>query len=115
MVGPDTRPLPAHELAGLRIRLQEHWAFRQNQLLDLASRSARPGDRCTIGRIEVHFRLSAAATKVLGDIETALMRMDTGQYGTCRRCGTAISLQRLRIVPHAPCCARCHRAEEVGA
>jgi DnaK suppressor protein len=53
--------------------------------------------------------------KVLGDIESALIQMNTGQYGECQLCEAAISLERLRIVPHTRYCARCHRAEEIGA
>jgi RNA polymerase-binding transcription factor DksA len=36
-----------------------------------------------------------------------LIRMDTGQYGDCLRCGGAIALPRLRILPHTRYCARC--------
>ncbi len=108
--------LPAQELAALKVRLREHRRFRQNQLRDLADPArSRSEEHCTAARIEVHGQLTAAAVTVLSDIDAALIRMNTGQYGDCQTCGAAIGVGRLRIVPHTRYCARCHRAEEIGA
>jgi len=105
--------IPAEELARLKRRLREHRHFRQKQLRDLLDR--RVGQRRTVAQIEVQAELAAAAVQVLADIEIALIRVGTGQYGDCLRCGGAIGLLRLRIVPHTRYCAKCHRAEEIGA
>lgn len=116
MVALDTRRLPDHDMAELKLRLQEQRLFRRNQLHDLFD----PGnlselqDSCTAARIEVQAHLAAGALKVLNDVEAALVRMETDQYGRCERCAAPIGLQRLRVVPHARYCAQCHRAEEVG-
>lgn len=115
VVARDNWRLSARELGDLKIRLQEHRGFRLNQLRDLADPTLRPQERCTAARVEVEAQLTAAAVQVLSDIEAALSRMNAGEYGGCRLCGDVIGLERLRIVPHARYCARCHRAEEIGA
>ena len=46
------------------------------------------------------------------DIEKALERIRTDQYGVCERCGKNIILTRLQAVPHAMLCVRCQRRAE---
>ena len=117
MATPGKRRMPAEALAVLKLRLQEDRFFRRNQLRDLLDPSwpNRPKGQCTTARIEVQAQLTAAAIGVLSDIEAALIRMNTGQYGRCQMCEADIGLLRLRIVPHTRYCARCHRAKETGA
>jgi RNA polymerase-binding transcription factor DksA len=107
MIAPGK--VPAQDLAALKRRLREHRRFRQKQLQDLADPSQ---DRRTAAHVEIQAALTAAAHQVLSNIEVALTRMNTGQYGSCRQCGRPIDLQRLRIVPHTRYCARCHHAED---
>jgi DnaK suppressor protein len=45
-------------------------------------------------------------------VETALTRLTTGTYGLCLRCDEAISLNRLRVMPHAAFCINCQEAAE---
>lgn len=40
-------------------------------------------------------------------VRSALDRLDAGTYGTCERCGEAIGLPRLQVVPHAARCLSC--------
>jgi RNA polymerase-binding transcription factor DksA len=40
----------------------------------------------------------------LGDIETALRRLDDGTYGTCEACGRTIAEDRLQAAPAARLC-----------
>lgn len=42
-------------------------------------------------------------------IEAALKRIDDGEYGFCAKCGTAISAERLDVLPHTPFCRTCAR------
>lgn len=56
--------------------------------------------------------LAEAGRKEIAGIERALARMDSGQYGTCARCGEAIAPARLRALPAAELCIRC--AERTG-
>jgi DnaK suppressor protein len=46
----------------------------------------------------------------LGEIEQirhALHQIDTGSYGTCTGCGTAIPTERLELLPYATTCTQC--------
>ncbi|RKN10487.1 TraR/DksA family transcriptional regulator [Streptomyces radicis] len=113
LIGADNAGLPGAELAALRESLVEQRDFRLAQLAQLAG----PGEAAPSGaasRREVQVALRASARMVLADVEAAIERMDNGSYGVCRRCGHAIALPRLVIVPQARYCAPCHRTREVG-
>lgn len=43
----------------------------------------------------------------LGQIQSALRRLQDGSYGLCVSCGAAIPFERLLIFPEAPTCAAC--------
>jgi DnaK suppressor protein len=45
--------------------------------------------------------------KTLDEIELALVRMRSGDYGICRSCSTTIPGARLRALPWAQCCVQC--------
>ena len=47
------------------------------------------------------------ATSIIEKIDTALVAMDTGAYGTCAACGNPIPLGRLRLRPYEPKCVAC--------
>lgn len=57
-----------------------------------------------------HLNRSATA---LRDIESALRRIDDGEYGLCLDCGEPIDLRRLHAHPAALRCARCQDRAEV--
>lgn len=40
-------------------------------------------------------------------IEAALQRIETGDYGFCAKCGAEISEERLDVLPHTPFCRNC--------
>lgn len=56
--------------------------------------------------------LSSHARSLLTAIDTALVRMDEGSYGTCERCGSTIEPDRLEALPYATLCMDCKRREE---
>jgi DnaK suppressor protein len=61
-------------------------------------------------------RPSEAEQTRLHDIDGALARMESGNYGTCENCGGEISEERLRAEPAARLCTDCaRRAEEPDA
>jgi len=45
-------------------------------------------------------------------VEAALTRIKKGTYGICLRCDEIISLNRLRVMPHAAFCVNCQEAAE---
>ncbi|MEU0008067.1 TraR/DksA C4-type zinc finger protein [Streptomyces sp. NPDC006314] len=108
--------LSTAELSALREDLDEQRAFRLDQLAQLwqgaAARAQRARERAAVAQLEVHIKLCASARMVLADVEAALERMDQGTYGSCQQCRHPIELARLRIVPQARYCGRCHQVRE---
>ena len=58
--------------------------------------------------------LEENAERLLGEIDTALRRIDDGTYGMCVACGRPIDAERLEAVPWATLCLDDKRAEEGG-
>ena len=56
--------------------------------------------------------LSQDAKQIVSQINSALHRIETGDYGFCTECGAEISEERLKIVPYAALCIKC--AEKSG-
>lgn len=50
----------------------------------------------------------------LRDVERAVAKMDAGTYGTCERCGNAISPERLEALPWAVLCIDCKQKGVAG-
>jgi DnaK suppressor protein len=57
-------------------------------------------------------RLKERDQKTIRDIDAALERMDTGEYGLCENCGNEIAIARLRALPMAQLCIECATARE---
>jgi RNA polymerase-binding transcription factor DksA len=49
------------------------------------------------------------------EIETALARMDKGNYGSCSDCDDPIGFERLRVNPASRRCEPCQRRHEAAA
>lgn len=45
----------------------------------------------------------------LADINTALKKIETGEYGICDNCKESIDPKRLEIMPEAKFCLKCHK------
>jgi RNA polymerase-binding transcription factor DksA len=43
----------------------------------------------------------------LGQLEQALRRIQSGDYGTCAKCGAGIESARLDVVPYTDRCSNC--------
>ena len=56
--------------------------------------------------------LRLAAERDLAEIDEALTRWSSGDYGRCEGCGRSIPMERLRVRPAARRCVPC--AERVG-
>jgi len=50
--------------------------------------------------------------KELGEINTALKKISTGEYGVCEMCEDPIGFQRLKVKPHAIYCIACREIVE---
>jgi RNA polymerase-binding transcription factor DksA len=56
---------------------------------------------------EVLERLDEAELAEMREIRSALVRIEHGTYGMCRRCGTTIPPPRLEILPFTSVCVGC--------
>ena len=65
---------------------------------------------------DLEFALNEHETAALGEIASALERLDAGTYGQCTACACAIAPERLLARPEAPRCIVCQeRAEQPAA
>ena len=56
---------------------------------------------------EIRDGLNDEAADELRDVNRALARLDTGDYGSCTKCDEAIDPRRLEAVPYAELCISC--------
>ena len=61
---------------------------------------------------EVVDALGNEARTELVKIASALVRLDTGEFGNCTECGTEIQAARLAAYPYADECIDCARLDE---
>lgn len=97
------------DLEFFRQELQEQRQFRLDQLTKLAYDADTITDEALT---EVNTALKRAAASVLGEIDAALFRLAIGTFGSCQRCATALTEDRLHALPMAALCLRCEYAEE---
>jgi len=63
---------------------------------------------------ELSLRLGDRESRMVADIDQALMRMEEGSYGICVRCGHPIDERRLEAMPTARYDADCQAAIEAA-
>jgi DnaK suppressor protein len=64
--------------------------------------------------MEEHERLLAIREnlhQMYEQCDDALGRLERGEYGLCRSCGTEIAIERLRALPYATRCVPCKEAK----
>jgi DnaK suppressor protein len=61
---------------------------------------------------EIALRLGEQSSKLVADIDQALLRMKEGNYGICARCSQPIDERRLEALPTARYDAACQAAIE---
>jgi DnaK suppressor protein len=61
---------------------------------------------------EISSQLAEVESRELANIERALVRIRSGNYGDCEFCGEKIPLARLNALPYATSCIDCQRAAE---
>jgi len=92
----------------LRQALEEQYESHTGQLMELA---ASDGDGNESGYDQdTRIALVTSSRRALSEIAHALHRMAQGTYGLCERCGTAIPVERLEVLPHTRFCAPCQAA-----
>jgi DnaK suppressor protein len=86
-----------------------------HQMVEEGEEIPDPNDRATLeeGR-NWELRLRDRDRRLIGKIQDALGRLESGTFGTCTRCGRPISAARLRVRPVTDLCIDC-KTESEGA
>jgi RNA polymerase-binding transcription factor DksA len=108
--------LESNDRAGVRERLlarQQELRTRRERLEADRRREAEPLTADAPDRAiqrendEVVDSIGAAVVAELAAVTAALVRLDSGRYGLCESCGSAIEAKRLAAVAHAARCQNC--------
>lgn len=114
----------SRRLRALRRKLEQHRAFRREQLAQFdaaVETSAYASSAAVVGVStenpalrEVAISVAAGARQALANIEEALDSMAEGRYGLCRACQAEIPLTLLEAIPETLLCPDCLRSFEQG-
>ncbi len=63
---------------------------------------------------EIDLTLEENARASIAQLDRALVKLESGSYGACDKCGAPIGEERLKVAPFATLCIECKRREERG-
>lgn len=97
-------------------RHAQHINDEQAQALEVASDEVNESSDLALRDViqEMALKLSDHESKIVADIDQALMRMEEGAYGMCVRCGHEIDERRLEAMPTARYDAACQAEIETA-
>lgn len=102
----EWRSLVQQQIHDLLAQYRDHSANHNDSVLDLEDLSLRNSTA------DQQLSLLEARNRTRMMLDTALRRLDDGEYGLCEDCGAEISAGRLRALPFAKRCLSCqHQAE----
>jgi DnaK suppressor protein len=90
-------------------RLGEDLTGTQDEKIEIGDRSV-----AVLGE-DVELERLAMKRRELRQVDEALARLTTDDYGVCEDCGAEIAEERLEILPFATRCVECERKREVEA
>ncbi|HEY6420147.1 MAG TPA: TraR/DksA C4-type zinc finger protein [Candidatus Binataceae bacterium] len=109
------REVAARDLL-IRTRDQEMGRLAEPDDLKANVAATVPGDEADVAaghnEAEMSARLSEHRRSMILAINSALERLDGGEYGLCQQCGGEIALERLQVLPFAPLCFDCQNDRE---
>ena len=114
--------LSQQQIEALRSTLVSSQQALQEQMLSTDS-STKPVtlDQQSVGRVsrvdaiqqqQMAIANQQQADQLLKRIELALLRINSGEYGTCLKCDEPIAFARLQAQPYASLCIDCQSASE---
>ena len=81
---------------------------RQDEQIEVGDRAVTIlGDDVALARVDMHRR-------EVRQIDEALRKLSSGDYGVCEECGAEIDERRLEILPFAAWCVDCKQRREAG-
>jgi RNA polymerase-binding transcription factor DksA len=101
-------------LGELRAKLAVELVPAPDETLAAAAGEVRDaGDEAVVvERTDVRTALMQRDAREVGELQSALGRLDDGHYGVCAECGLDIEDGRLRVLPTALRCSGCQEAHE---
>lgn len=80
----------------------------------LKQRSADPTDQASDSADgDLALMLAQSDSEELSQVQAAVDRIGSGDFGVCEECGCAIPMERLRALPYATTCIDCKRRREL--
>jgi DnaK suppressor protein len=97
-------------------RHAQHIGEEQAMAIDVNSDDAKESSDLALHDViqEMALKLGDRESKMVADIDQALMRMNEGAYGICVRCGHPIDERRLEALPTARYDAACQAEMETA-
>ncbi len=116
MLAPDRMERLRQELLSERVRVQRSLDGLNTEELSTDSEigigNHMADDATEVFNQEAQVSLKHNEEHVLEQINSALRRIDQGDYGVCERCGREIDFARLKAQPYARFCMACQRLVE---
>jgi DnaK suppressor protein len=114
--------LDHQQIEALRCLLVSSQQVLEEQMLSTGS-STKPVtlDQQSVGRVsridaiqqqQMAIANQQQAEQLLTSIDMALLRINSGEYGTCLQCDEPIAFARLQAQPYATLCIDCQSASE---
>ena len=117
--------LTAKQLEKLKKGMLERQRTLTEEVHDQRSQAAADGNEDGIGGVgdagdesvvrmmtDLHLQEAGRDLEELRDIDAALQRIETKDYGDCQECGNEIGLPRLEAQPTATRCVECQSLHE---
>lgn len=117
--------LTKKHIEALRKRMLERQRTLVAEVNEQRSRTAEDGNEDVLGGvgdagdesvqrmvIDLHLQEAGRDLEEIRDIDTALRRIDEGDYGDCEQCGNEIGYARLEVQPTATRCIQCQSQYE---
>ena len=103
--------LTHRQRAHVRAALAEQAAFRRNQIAGLESAREAPAAATAVSPAHrvITRTIERGARQALAEVRAAQQRLDDGTYGVCVRCGNALAMEILEVLPAAADCVACRR------
>jgi DnaK suppressor protein len=102
------RSVVQQEIHELLIQHREHYSATHNDsVLDQEDRSLRDSTA------EQQLSLLEVRNQIRMMLDTAIRRLDAGEYGLCEDCGARIGAGRLKALPFAKRCLSCQHQTEI--
>lgn len=104
----DKRMAVQQQINELLTQYREHYSTtHNNSVLDLQDMSLRDSTA------EQQLSLLESRNRTRMMLDTALRRLDDGEYGSCEDCGVEITAGRLKALPFARRCLPCQQQAEL--